>query len=277
MNDFINYLQNNDYNYPYKEATRNKQIRDIKRFTSFLESNTLTLEETTYTTLLDYIEYLKAKNHTIKSINEVIRSIKVYFYYLIDQKSFRLNPAEGLVIRGAKKPLVQEWFTGEQLEKMFKTYKEMYPNHKRSHVALGLIIYQGLATRDLIRLTNESFNLEEGTVYLKSSYANASRTLELKPFQILDLHNYLNEHQLYINYDHIRYILTQIRRFMPVKKLQHIREAVIIDWLRTDNLREVQYKAGHKYVSTTERYQIGDMKQLKEEINQFHPLKRDVD
>jgi len=37
--------------------------------------------------------------------------------------------------------------------------------------------------------------------------------------------------------------------------------------------RTVQYLAGHKYVSSTERYQQLDPEHLKEAIAQFHPLK----
>ena len=49
-------------------------------------------------------------------------------------------------------------------------------------------------------------------------------------------------------------------------------EVTITKWLKQHNLREAQYLAGHKYVSTTESYLQNDMEGLKEEINQFHPL-----
>jgi integrase/recombinase XerD len=37
--------------------------------------------------------------------------------------------------------------------------------------------------------------------------------------------------------------------------------------------RKVQYKAGHRYVSTTERYQAGNLEDLQEALNIHHPLK----
>jgi hypothetical protein len=36
--------------------------------------------------------------------------------------------------------------------------------------------------------------------------------------------------------------------------------------------REIQYLAGHRYVSCTESYLQHDMDELIEEINQYHPL-----
>lgn len=34
----------------------------------------------------------------------------------------------------------------------------------------------------------------------------------------------------------------------------HIRGSVIINWLKLHNKRQVQYMAGHKYISSTEAY-----------------------
>jgi integrase/recombinase XerD len=38
------------------------------------------------------------------------------------------------------------------------------------------------------------------------------------------------------------------------------------------NLRQAQYLAGHRYISSTESYQQNEMEGLSEEVNQFHPL-----
>ena len=48
--------------------------------------------------------------------------------------------------------------------------------------------------------------------------------------------------------------------------------SVITKWLKQYNLREVQYLAGHRYISTTESYQQNDVEGLAEEINMYHPL-----
>ena len=52
-----------------------------------------------------------------------------------------------------------------------------------------------------------------------------------------------------------------------------IRASVIAGWLKTHPLRQVQYWAGHKYVSSTERYLLGDLEGLKQSVEQFHPLR----
>ena len=55
-------------------------------------------------------------------------------------------------------------------------------------------------------------------------------------------------------------------------RLRQIRTSVITHWLKQYNLREVQYMAGHRYVSTTERYFLNQTDDLLKDIDQFHPL-----
>ena len=43
-------------------------------------------------------------------------------------------------------------------------------------------------------------------------------------------------------------------------------------WLKNYNLSQVQYLDGHKYVSSTERYQLNNLDKLQERINKSHPL-----
>ncbi|QYS85985.1 tyrosine-type recombinase/integrase [Flavobacterium oreochromis] len=50
-----------------------------------------------------------------------------------------------------------------------------------------------------------------------------------------------------------------------------IRNSVIVNWLKSNNLRKTQYLAGHRYISSTERYQQDNLEELHEMINTFHP------
>mgnify|MGYP005854110209 CR=1 FL=1 len=59
-----------------------------------------------------------------------------------------------------------------------------------------------------------------------------------------------------------------------VLTLVKIRSSVITHWLKNHNLRQVQYMAGHKYVSSTERYQQNNLEALQKNIEGYHPLNR---
>ena len=63
-------------------------------------------------------------------------------------------------------------------------------------------------------------------------------------------------------------IKTQHKAFQNFKQ---VRASVITHWLKQYNLREVQYRAGHKYVSSTEKYLANQVEDLRADIDRFHP------
>ena len=62
------------------------------------------------------------------------------------------------------------------------------------------------------------------------------------------------------------------KRHPEIKNAKQIRMSVITNKLKNNNLREVQYFAGHKYGSSTERYKLNNIEDLKKEIGKYHPL-----
>lgn len=62
------------------------------------------------------------------------------------------------------------------------------------------------------------------------------------------------------------------KQHSKVTTVNQIRTSVITHWLKLYNLRQVQYMAGHRYVSTTEGYLVNDFDDLSEEITKFHPM-----
>jgi integrase/recombinase XerD len=50
-----------------------------------------------------------------------------------------------------------------------------------------------------------------------------------------------------------------------------IRASVITNWLKVHGLRKTQVLAGHRYISSTEKYKANDLQQLTEDISKLHP------
>ena len=134
-------------------------------------------------------------------------------------------------------------------------------------------------------------------VILKSN----GRILKLEAHQIMEFYQYIHEirkailetkpkrdyqskvgtDKLFIgdggSTDHFSNYITQLmiqaRKLNPnLINAKQIRASVITKWLRMYNLREVQYLAGHRYISSTESYLENEMEGLIEEVQQFHPL-----
>ena len=172
--------------------------------------------------------------------------------------------------------------------------------NRRNKAMLGLVVYQGLLTTEVNELTLSDLKLKEGTVFIKGGRKSNERTLELKPQQILELMEYTlttrKELQSYVPKESPLLFLpapasgkkvasandginiwkrltAEVREKNPrFKNFLQVRTSVITHWLKAYNLRQVQYMAGHRYVSTTEGYFINQMEDLQNDIDQFHPL-----
>jgi len=94
--------------------------------------------------------------------------------------------------------------------------------------------------------------------------------------------NATNEEQLfYGNLNSIHSITRRIIKTLKtynrkVKRYSQIRSSVIVNWLSKNNLRQVQYMAGHRYISSTEKYLQDDLENLHEIINNFHPISQSL-
>jgi integrase/recombinase XerD len=127
-------------------------------------------------------------------------------------------------------------------------------------------------------------SLGAGTIYIPSTSRGNNRTLQLLPVQILPIHEYLQQtrpqlkpkgEELFPGKLHnVIYALVQeLQGINPaVTNAQHIRGSVIINWLKQHNKRQVQYMAGHKYISSTEAYAIQDIDTLQDELSKHHPF-----
>ena len=68
-------------------------------------------------------------------------------------------------------------------------------------------------------------------------------------------------------------IVKKLKKYnRKVENIQQIRASVITNWLSLYNLRKTQYLAGHRYISSTERYLQDDLENLHEIVNNYHPI-----
>lgn len=151
--------------------------------------------------------------------------------------------------------------------------------------------YQGLTTSDMKRLQLEHIKPYQGKIYISKGKIGNRRELTLKPWQVIKFMEYINEVRPKIVFknntettnvfiasndrltDTVMWIIKKLKKINhKVVNTHQIRASVIVNWLGQYNLRQVQVMAGHKYISTTERYLQEDLKQLQEVINKYHPL-----
>jgi len=293
MNEYRTYLEKENYS----KSSIDCYINEMQHFKKWCNRNHTTAIEIDYKTSLKYIKYLTRKGNTKRTINHRLRSVKSYFNYLIDEEYRSDNPIENTVIKGEKRTINYNLLEADELEDLYYSfetdkYQEEYHKYtlKRAKVIIGLIVYQGINTTDLGNLKEEHLQLSKGRIYVPSSRRSSARTLELKPWQIMELIEYQNEVRPIIQnklQNHSEQLFPTNARFSSiihhifkklkkinnkVENIKKIRASVITNWLGQYNLRKVQYLVGHRYISSTERYLQDDLENLHEIVNNFHPI-----
>jgi integrase/recombinase XerD len=293
MSDYRTYLQEQGYS----ETTITGNEKQIERFKKWCKRNHTSPTEIDYKICLKFIKYLTRKGTTKKTVNHRIRSIKIYFNYLIDEAYRSDNPIENTVVKGERRTINYDLLEADELEDLYYSFeteniKDKYHRltAKRSKIITGLIVYQGLNTTSLSKLKIEHLQLSKGKIYVPSTRRSNARELELKPWQIMEFVEYQNEvlpllqkrikndtEQLFPINTRFNVLTSQIIKKLKkynqkAENIKQIRASVITNWLGQYNLRKVQYLAGHRYISSTERYLQDDLENLHDIVNNFHPI-----
>ena len=172
---------------------------------------------------------------------------------------------------------------------------------QRNKIILGFFIYQGITVNDLSGIQLKHVHIKQGTITIPGTRRSNERTLKLEAHQIFELHQYIIQvrpailqatgkqgDQLFMSVgksDKVINLLQKLlaelnKNYTPTNhspfggtgrglNLDQIRASVISNWLKLYNLRKVQYMAGHRYVSSTERYQSNNIEQLQDIINKY--------
>jgi len=290
---FKDYLQQRRY----MESTINGHLQNVGYFTQWIEANGLhEAENVQYNDLLNYVQYEQKRNKDVSTINLRISSISKYFEFLKVEGSVTRNPARTLRIKGKAKTVIQNPLKYDELLNLYNSYKAIEKEvkqhkaksqlaHQRNIIIVGLLIWQGLHSGELEKLEVNHINLNEGIIYIPSTARSNSRELKLSPQQILTLHSYIHggtrdklkpkaDELLPGNlHNNISLLSEELKGINPtIKNALHIRASVILHWLRQHNKRQVQYMAGHKYIDSTEKYQVQELETLTQQLSKHHPF-----
>lgn len=305
--------------YFYKKGLSNSSVKSyysyVLDFIAWLDKQGIEAENTINTDITAYLSYLRKKGLASVTLNLRLKVLKYFFDYQIEHEQRNNNPAKHIKIRGVKRKKLYPLLSKEELEQLYQSYQipteDKKHNNKnnaimhrlsrqRNKVILGLMIWQGLITPDINKLTLKDVKLREGKIYIAGGRKSAERTLDLKPYQIIELMEYLqttrNELLKYCKTPGEEFFISappsgklvserndsfhvwkrlsqEIRQQNPkFINFKQVRTSVITHWLKGNNLRVVQYMAGHKYVSTTETYLANQVEDLQADIEQFHPI-----
>lgn len=261
----------------------------VKTFTDWLAAEQLDARAFSYNELLDFIQYLQSQGKSRKTIQHPLGIVRHYCNYLTIERERNDNPAAGVFMKGIIRRLPSNLLSWEEMEELYRQYSKQLNVPLVSKVILGLLIYQGLAAEEITRLEAVHVHLREGRLFIRAMKRTGERWLPLSALQLIELGEYMQENRLKtgpllvtgrkqrisptnIN-NRMQQMMKQLRRLNPrVINAAQFRSSVIAHWLKANNLRQVQYMAGHKYVSSTQRYQRSTLDDLKGDLQKHHPM-----
>lgn len=287
MSSFEEYRNKNGYS----AKSIRVQNSHVNRLKSWCINQNINLEEINYNQALQFIDSERSRGILNQSIIREINPIRIYFDYLLESGTIKQNVIKRIKIRQSVKKVIPETLSTQQLENICRdfinipewehktqTAKEL---HKRNVALLGLLVYQGLTSGETAKLETTHINLPEGKIYILSSRKSNARTLKLQANQILPIKSYIEEFKpnpyLFPTKKHsdmICKIVEQAKKHHPeIIDSRQIRTSVIMNWLKTNNIRQVQYMAGHKSIRSTEQYRSHDLTDLTKQLELFHPMR----
>lgn len=285
--NFTNYLQQKKLS----QSTIKAYTRRSIYFLAWLQQEENSQENFTYNDLLDFMRYCTGEGMSKRNIHALLGTVRHYSNYLILQGKRNDNPAAGIFIKGLVRKLPINLLSVEEMEQLYKDYQLQLSVDSSKKIMLGLMIYQGLLGGELERIESQNIKINEGKIFIQGTKQTNERLLDLQALQIPEIQNYLKANKfkvgaLFIEQvnkknlsernvkNRVQYMFDQLRKLNPrVINAMQIRNSIITAWLRKNNLRQVQYMSGHKYVSSTERYQTNNLEDLQSELQQHHPMK----
>jgi site-specific recombinase XerD len=318
MEDFIYYLQSKNHS----KTTQKAYCRNVNLFLEWYKKEPINC---TKKDIIKYLEHLqnKKQQENITRRNALI-AINHYFTFLLKNEEVQSNPTALLKIRGTHKRQLYKIYTAEELTQLYDNYYHTFlrnfdtlcyaPNlggiqvnqieksllaRQRNYIMLGLLVYQGIATNELQKITINDIDTNKGTVKISSSKKSNERTLILKASQIGAMINYIeNIRPKFFTYCEERESLffalpesskqktnatNLMHTFKPLTKqvksidknllnFKQIRASVITQWLKIEGLRKTQYYAGHRYISSTEKYLPNEIDGLIDDITKYNPF-----
>jgi len=277
--------------------------------------------------IIAYLAYLQdIKNYQSVTRRNMLMAVGYYYTALLQAEQVHTNPTSFIKLRGTNRKKLYYTFNYEELQQLYDDYYHTFLSdfdrlcfaptkggiqtnqitqtllsRQRNYNMLGLLLFQGLQTKELQKIQLEHLDLNKAQVYITAGTKRVNaRYIPLNASQIGALMLYLHDtrpkllhyqreetNQLFLPLPEVSKDLTDRTDLMHTLKplsrhtktlhknfinFYQVRASVITYWIKTVGLRKAQYLAGHRYINTTERYLPNDLESLTEDITKFNPF-----
>jgi integrase/recombinase XerD len=255
-------------------------------FLRYLESEGISIQKLTYKDLISFMVYRQKQGYKKEYINTQLSAVKHYLDFLVETQVLVSNVGSGLFIRGKHRSVPTGLLSIEELGELYEKYvvkmdpKQHYVSRLREKVITGLMVFEGLLPDEMQQLKVSDLDLQKAIISVASSKRSHQRTLPLQAVQLYEISKYLSESKVsnFLFEGNVRNFVYQLFKHLrainpSASCAMQLKMSLLTHMLKSKDLREVQYFAGHRFVSSTERYQTNHLQTLQNELSKFHPLK----
>ncbi|MDC9722515.1 MAG: tyrosine-type recombinase/integrase [Urechidicola sp.] len=270
----------------YAISSIESYVRRLEKYEQWCRLKQINKNESENKLAFNYLKLLQKKTTNHRTLNREIQPLKLYY------KFFRKdNPFQFLYIKKEEQKINTNFFTKEELEKMYDDYPQNTIHEIRDKILLGFYVFQGIKSSEAKTIKLIDIDLIGYKILLKGDKRTNTRKIGLNIKQILLLSEYINIHRRtllkrrmiddLIVITHSKFAQQNLlqRTSEKLKKsvsgfetLQQLRASVISNWVNEYDLRKAQYLSGHRYISTTEKFIIKDIEGLQKIVDEYFPL-----
>jgi integrase/recombinase XerD len=276
--------------------TANTYQRLVRAFEEWLANQFLKPHDVGVKHLLDYIAYLQSQQQNEILQRNTLKALRQYYNYLIEREEINVNPASNLFLKPAIRTVAHAPVSIEALHHLYENWALNRANSLEHKVIIGLLVYQAMTTAEILDLKIGDLQLSEGKVTIPSRNRSNHRTLKLEGNQVVFIQQYQQYFKVILHQEltsqaymfprarvldsdgrlrsnYFNDLTERIKNVLPmVINAPHIRQSVIAHWTKLHDIRVVQYMSGHKWISSTQRYDLVSLETLQAEIDLLHPL-----
>ena len=279
----------------YAPSTQTRYMRGIQAYLDQVGMDGI--QHVKYREIWSYIGRIRSRGYSQGYVQTELAAVKIFHSFLVRSGYRTDDPTCDMVLRDSPSrhaPIqFQDLFSGAELELLLQRPSRYRLLENRDKLAISFYVRQAMTTGEISRILHDHVSWDEGTIFIPGSRKMASRILPLERDQLHWLEGYMtfdrssllgekeSDHLLVGKLGHpasgesLHYLIESQRDLFPARTLnpRTIRQSVIVGWFHEGKgIKDVQWMAGHKFASTTERYKPKDLGPLSDSVDRFHPL-----
>lgn len=287
LNDFCDYLR---IDKKYSSLTVESYHTEIKKYLEYFKQNKINIKDIKYDHIKNYLNNIKEKNISDRSLAHNISVIKTFYKFLLIEKIITINPSEFLELPKLRKKLPNT-LSKEEVENLLDI--NLTDNYSyRNKAMLELMYATGLRVSELVNLKINDIDFDSCFVRTMGK-GSKERIIPINDYSIFFIKKYILEYRNEMMKKHYHdYIfvnnhglpITRQGFFKIIKAIAHeknINSTISPHTLRHSfathlldygaDLRSIQEMLGHSNLSTTQIYTHVSSEHLKENYNNSHP------